>query len=188
LVDRMQIIEDDRDICHLNCLVASEGVMYCSVFTLTPGDRREKRLTGVWQKDGKVLRLDYANRRFETVYEPLGQPHSLVPRNGSLYLTESFRSRVVKVDLATKKMQVLAGYPGWVRGLCFGPDEALVGTCRKMRRDRKRFAPFGMVRKWIEDLNPFSGVLVVDPNTWKVRRRISIPGSEVYEIHPITAS
>src|SRR5262249_41104595 len=90
--DRMQIGEDERDVCHVNCLEEIDGQLYCSIFTLSPGERREKRLLGVWQNEGKILKLDYAARRFEVVHEPLAQPHSLVFRRGDLYVAESHKS------------------------------------------------------------------------------------------------
>src|SRR5205814_8000346 len=122
------IVEYDRYSCQFNCLVNDGYRWYCSVFNLRPGDRKEKRDTPAWHSEGKILRFDYPSRSFEILYEPLGQPHSLVPHRGSLYLVESALSRVTVLDLERRTTRVLGSYNGFVRGLCFGPGEALVGA------------------------------------------------------------
>jgi hypothetical protein len=182
MIDRMQIVEDDRDVCHVNCLSRMDGELYCSIFTLSPGERKDKRLTGAWHTEGKVLKLDYGAREFEIAYEPLGQPHSLVPGDGALYLVESFHSRVTRVDLARRQANVLRAYTGFVRGLEFGPGEALLGVSLLDRKDRRILKPLSPVGRLLERVQRFAGVLVVDPKTWRVRRRIPLPGTEVYEI------
>lgn len=184
-VDRMQIVEEDRDVCHVNCLMAAGGELYCSIFTLSPGERREKRLTGAWQNEGKILKLDYPQQTFEIVYEPLGQPHSLVPHGGAIYLAESHKSCVTRVEPGARTGQVLQSYPGFVRGLCFGPGEAVLGVSAIMRKDRKRFKRVSLLQRVVERWRPFAGILILDPETWAVRKRISLPGCEPYEIHAL---
>jgi hypothetical protein len=181
----MQVVEDDRDTCHVNCLTQAGEAMYCSVFTLTPGDRKEKRLLGIWQNDGKVLRIDYPGRSFEIVGEPLAQPHSLLGRNGQIYLTESHSSQLTQVDPVSGDIRRLMGFYGFLRGLAFSPGEAVVGVSPILRKERRRFRRLPPLLSFLESLRPFSGVLVLDPETWKVRRRLREPGCEPYEILPI---
>lgn len=185
LLEQMQIMEDDRDICHANCIGAWRGELYCSIFTLSPGERQEKRLTAAWHTEGKILRLDFHARRFTVVCEPLGQPHSLVFRPDGLYLVESFRSRVVRVDLDTGRLRVLGSYTGFVRGLAFGEGEAVVGVCLLDRKERQVLRPLPLWRQWLERKRPFTGIMVLDPRSWRVRRRLPLPKMEVYEIHAL---
>jgi hypothetical protein len=181
-IGRMQIVEDPDDVCHVNCLTGMDGRLFCSVFTLSPGSRKEKRLTGAWHTEGKVLELDLERRSFSVFYEPLCQPHSLTYHEGYLYLTESYGSCLTRIDPAARAATRLAHYTGFVRGICFGPGENLVGTMRMRDSDRnRRVVP--LRRRWLERLRPFAGLMVVDPKTWRVRRRVSLPESGVYDIH-----
>lgn len=180
-VDRMQIVEDARDICHVNCLVRWQGDLYCTVFTLTPGERREKRLTAAWHTEGKLLKLDFARRRFEVVHEPLCQPHSLTPHGLSLYVIESHISAIVRLEAGQTAHTTVASYRGFLRGLAFGPGEAVLGVCVMYTRDRRRLRPLPWLRQLQERWLPFAGLLVLDPD-WKVRRRIPLPHAEVYEV------
>src|SRR5262249_26995193 len=88
-VDRMQIVEDERDICHVNSITAADGQLFCSIFTLSPGERKEKRYTDAWFHEGKILRLDFPRRTYDIFHEPLCQPHSLSCFQGALHLVES---------------------------------------------------------------------------------------------------
>lgn len=184
-LDRMQIVEDPRDICHFNCLTEHEGSLYGTLFTLSPGERREKRATPAWFFEGKVVRLDYPGRRFEVVYEPLGQPHSLHSRPDGLYLVESHFSALTRIDLAHGRSERLAQYTGFVRGLCFGESEVVLGTSKMYRKDRRWTRPLPWWRQWQERLLPFSGLLVADPRSLRLRRRIAVPKSQVYDILPL---
>lgn len=182
-VDRMQIVEDDRDICHLNCITELNGELYCSIFTLSPGERAEKRLTGAWHTEGKILKLDYERRSFEIWHDSLCQPHNLVYHEGAMYFVESHTSSVARVDIATRKKKVLAQYTGFVRGLTFGPGEVAVGVCPYYKDDRKRLKPLPFYRQWLEHTFPFSGLLVLNARNWRVRKRVPIKRAEVYEFH-----
>jgi hypothetical protein len=175
------VVPDDRDIRHLNCLVALGEKRFCTVFTLSPGDRREKSRTGAWHTEGKLLCLDFRRKSYSVVYEPLCQPHSMVDREGRIYLVESHTSTLVSVDPSGATRERIAAYRGFLRGLAFGPGEVLLGACAMYARDRQRLRPLPPLKLWAERLFPFSGLLVLDAR-WRVRRRIPIRGAEVYDI------
>ena len=185
VVDEMRVVDDERDICHLNCLAWTDGALYCTLFTLTPGDRKIKRLTGAWMTEGKVIRVDMSSKRFEVVQEPLGQPHNPTPRPDGLYLTESHWGRVTRVDTAARGAEVAGRYYGFVRGLAFGREETLVGVCRLYRRERLALQQLPRLQHWRERLFPFAGILVVDPKTWRTRRRHRLRSFDVYDIVPL---
>jgi len=183
MVDRLQIVHDEADVCHANCLTEFDGSLYCSIFTLTPGERKEKRLTGAWHTEGKILKLDWERKSYEIFYEPLAQPHSMVVQDGGVYLVESHTSSLTRVDLATRTSRRLGQYYGFVRGLAVGPDEAVMGVCVMQQKDRRRRKVLPWHLRLYERYFPFSGLFVLDTKSWKIRRRIPIPHGEVYDVH-----
>jgi len=184
-VDRMQIVADEEDICHVNCLAEHDGELYCSIFTLSSGTRAEKRGSPQWTSEGKILRLDWEQRRFSVCAEPLAQPHSLNWRGPWLYLLESHTSAVSRVDVETGRIERLAHISGFMRGLAFTPGEAVIGVCQMFRSERSqsRLVPF--LARLRDRFQPFQGLLVVDPETWKIRRRVAWPLAEAYDILPL---
>lgn len=186
LVDSLQIIADDRDICHVNCLATFDDDLYCAVFTLSPGDRESKRLTGAWHTEGKILRLDWSAKSWEIVHEPLAQPHSLVTSDAGLVLVESHKARVVRLAPDFGAVRILGQYSGFLRGLSVGPDEALIGVSTMYDKDRRRLRPLPWRHRLEERYRPFSGLFSVDPKTWRVRKRFPLEGAQVYDIHRLT--
>jgi hypothetical protein len=183
LIDSLQIIDDERDICHVNCLTSFRGELYCAVFTLSPGDRESKRLTGAWHAEGKILRLDWPAKSWEIAYEPLAQPHSLVATSEELLLVESHKARVVSLDRSFGTARVLGQYSGFLRGLSCPDDEALIGVSTMYDKDRRRLRPLPLLHRLEERYRPFAGLLLVDPKTWRIRRRFPLEGAQVYDIH-----
>lgn len=181
VLDRMQLVPDERDICHVNCVIQHRGELYCTLFTLSPGERREKHRRPEWFTEGKLLRLDFAGKTFSVVYEPLFQPHSLVEEDGGLYLLESHHSVVSHVDPRAGTRRVLRQYRGFLRGLAFAPRERVIGVNEMYRPHRRRLRPLPWLQQWLEERFPFSGLLVTD-ESWRVRRRVRVPGAEVYDV------
>lgn len=186
LLDSMQIIEDERDICHVNCLTSLGGQLYCAVFTLSPGDRESKRSTGAWHTEGKILRLDWSAKSWEVAYDGLAQPHSLIATDEGLVLVESHRAGVVALDRSFSSAQVLGQYSGFLRGLSVESGEALIGVSTMYDKDRRRLRPLPLWHRLEERYRPFSGLLLVDPKTWRVRRRFLLEGAQVYDIHRLS--
>lgn len=184
LVSRMQIVPDERDICHVNCLAEQDGHLYATVFTLSPGSRREKNQTGLWHTEGKLLRLDFEAGHYETLHEPLCQPHSLVPDGGGFYLVESHTSRVVRIGSDWREKRVVGQYTGFLRGLAFSGGERVLGTCVMYVRDRRRMRPLPWLLNWKERLFPFAGLYILN-EAWQVKRRVRLDGAEVYDVLPL---
>ena len=122
-----------------------------------------------------MLELDWEARSFRILHEPLCQPHSLVWREGGLYCCESFTSAVSVVDPTSGSRRTLRRLHGFVRGLDFAGDSAFVG----ISRTRKKMPWW---QRMVEKLRHWCGVIELDPNTWRVKRRFRVPGAEVYEI------
>jgi len=181
VTDRVQIVEDSDDVCHVNCLAELNGALYASIFTLAPGPRREKRYTTPWRTEGKILRIDFPNQRYDIAFEPLSQPHSLVWHDGRFYVCESYTSEISAVSLERGEKKVLHHEHGFIRGLAFAGGNAYVGVSR-MRFKRP------LAQRLREMFRMRNGVFEMDPKTWQVKRRFPLPGSETYEILPLRDS
>lgn len=180
---RLSILPDERDVCHANCIAAVGDELYCSIFTLSPGARKEKRLSRAWFETGKLLRLDFGRGGWDVAYEPLAQPHSLTHSSGYAYLVESHTASFTRIDINGGEKHVIGQYTGFVRGLALGQGEAVLGVNQMHRGGRRRLRPLPLWKRWEERLRPFTGLLVVDPTTGAVRRRVPLPEcARVYDI------
>lgn len=175
ILDRMQIVASDDDVCHANCLIARDGELLLSIFTLSPGRREEKRFTRPWKTEGKILRLDWERKRFDVYYEPLNQPHSLIWHDERLYFCESFTSDVSRLSPDRKRKERLCRLRGFVRGLAFAEGNAYVGISRWLRH----MSPW---QRYLARRGLPCGVVELDTKRWKPRRQFPIPGQQVYEL------
>lgn len=172
----IQIIEDENDVCHANCVEQVNGGTLLCVFTLLPGKRADKRGTDSWRRDGKVLRVNWETKSYDVLYEPLSQPHSLVWREGTLFLCESYTSEVAALDLEDRTKKTLCRLHGFVRGLAFARDTAYVGISHHRVKGK---TPWARLRHWLTSWN---GVVEVDTTTWTVKRKVRVPGTQVYDV------
>jgi hypothetical protein len=172
----LRLIEDDADVCHANCLVEWNGEHLLSIFTLVPGARAQKNRTPAWRTEGKVLRLDWERNTFDIWYEPLCQPHSLIPHGGRLYCCESFTSEVASIDPVAKVKQTHAQLKGFARGLAFAGGKAYVGISYWRRKNMTAW------QKLIEPITRWSGVVELDTQTWEITRRYKFPSRQIYEV------
>jgi len=183
-VDRRVLFARDDDILHVNSLCLrgddeSDG-LYVSVFTLTPGTRKEKRLKHVWKRDGRVLLLDWQTGRWTPVSQPLGQPHSLTVTDGHLVLCNSYWRELCALDPTTGVTQRLAGTPGWCRGLAFdeqvGRKRCWVGISANRRRLLKWRGRYGQIA--VYETATEHGPLP----RWRLQRQLPAPAAEIYDL------
>jgi uncharacterized protein (TIGR03032 family) len=113
-----------EDRCHLNGLAMRDGepafVTAISRADITDGWRSRRR-------DGGVL-IDVASG--EIVVQGLSMPHSPRWHNGRLWLCESGTGHFGSVDLAQGRFEPLTFCPGYLRGLAFVSDFAVVGLSK----------------------------------------------------------
>lgn len=117
-----------EDRCHLNGL-AMEGGRPRFVTAVAPTDE-----AGGWRPhraDGGVV-VDVGSG--EIVATGLSMPHSPRLHGGELWALSSGRGEIGRVDLATGRFEPAAFCPGYLRGLAFVGDTALVGLSKP--RDR----------------------------------------------------
>jgi uncharacterized protein (TIGR03032 family) len=110
-----------EDRCHLNGLcVADDRVKYVSVLgaTDTAGGWRANKSAG-----GAILEVPSGN----AVVTGLSMPHSPRWHAGALWVLESGKGEIGRVDLATQSVRPCAQLDGFTRGLAFAGPYAFVG-------------------------------------------------------------
>lgn len=142
---------DDR--CHLNGLAIHGGrPAYVTAFAATDepeGWRPHKSSSGIV--------LDVASG--EVVAGGLSMPHSPRIYRDELWVQESGRGAIGRVDRATGKVDTVATLPGFTRGLDFAGDYAFVGLSKV--RESKSFGGTPLTDQ-IDVDRRFCGVQVVD--------------------------
>ncbi|MEM6689235.1 MAG: TIGR03032 family protein [Planctomycetota bacterium] len=140
------------DQCHLNGMAVVDGeARYFTALGDTADDagwRQNKR-------DGGIL-LDRKNDII--MLEGLSMPHSPRVHRDELYLLESGRGALCRVDIANGRTETIIELPGFVRGLDFVGQYAFVGLSQI--RETATFGDVPVAKKALED-RP-CGVWIVD--------------------------
>lgn len=113
-----------QDRCHLNGLAMDHGR---PKYVTALGASDEPRGWRASKADGGVL-LDVQDGR--TVAGGFCMPHSPRVYQGQLYLLDSGRGRLVRVNAQTGEMEQIARYPGYGRGLSFCGQFAFIGMSK----------------------------------------------------------
>ena len=172
-----------EDRCHLNGLAMDNDkprfVTACGTSDLKDG-WRETRMNG-----GVVM--DVASNAI--VARGLSMPHSPRVYRDHLYLHDSGTGRFGRFSLcnltssATAQFEPIAFCPGYLRGLCFAGDYAIVGLSQP--RHEKTFAGLGLEDELKQrNVEPRCGVQVIDLRTGRVAHEIMITG-EVRELYDV---
>lgn len=126
-----ELVSEDR--CHLNGLVLENGSPKY-VTALGTGDAYQS-----WRDtitNGGVL-IDVTTD--EILFENLAMPHSPMLYKGALYLLLSASGQLVRLDVQTKKIEVIKELDGFCRGMDIIDDYAFVGMS-KLRKNSSTFA------------------------------------------------
>ncbi|MEO6365893.1 MAG: DUF4915 domain-containing protein [Luteimonas sp.] len=149
----------EPDSVHLNSIAFHEGRLLATIFGRFDAHRGYK---GHTSGAGEVI--DVASGR--TLIGGLSQPHSLVSREGALWLCDS-EAGALKCYRNFELAHVVQ-LGGYARGLAFGRDTVHVGLSRSRNADD---AAIGSAQ-----------VLVLDLETLQQRGEIALPVDEIYEI------
>lgn len=173
-IEGEELVGEDR--CHLNGFCMEEGVpAYATVIgpSNTQQGWREHRA------DGGLL-IDV--RTNQTALSGLSMPHSPRFHRGKLWLLEAGRGYLGYVDFEKKEFKTVAWCPGFVRGLRFFGDYAIVGISKPRHNTFKGLPLDDELPKRNEE--PVCGVYVIDINTGEVAHKITITGSveEIYDV------
>lgn len=170
-----EIAPEDR--CHLNGMAVDQGkpcfVTVVSSSNVAEGWREQRR-------DGGML-IDVG--RNEAVVEGLSMPHSPRVYQNQIWLLNSGEGYFGRVDRAKGTFERLTFCPGYLRGLCFVGDYAVVGLSRP-RHDRT----FGGLRLEEELSNrkaeAVCGLLVIDLHRGEAVHWLRFEGmvTELYDV------
>ncbi|WP_040609752.1 TIGR03032 family protein [Pseudooceanicola batsensis] len=172
-VDR--VAAEDR--CHLNGLAMAEGkpkYVTCVATTNSGGAWRNNR------QDGGVI-VDVETN--EIVCSGLSMPHSPRLYRGALYAVQSGTGEFGKVDLETGRFEPMCFLPGFVRGVAFVGDHAVIGVSRP--RPEKTFEGLALDQRLEEaGQQPTSMVAIVNIHTGDIEHTLQIQGvvQELYDV------
>jgi uncharacterized protein (TIGR03032 family) len=120
------IVPEDR--CHLNGLAMRDRK---PAFVTALG---ESDVVGGWRdgKSGGGIIMDIESN--EVVHRGLSMPHSPRWHADHLWVLNSGCGELTRLDLTSGKTDVIATLQGYLRGLCFVDDYAVVGLCQIRER------------------------------------------------------
>ncbi len=165
-----------EDRCHLNGLAMIEGKpRYVTAVSRSDvsGGWRERR------QDGGVVMDIQAN---EVILTGLSMPHSPRFYRGKLWLLNSGQGEFGYVDIESGQFEPVAFCPGYLRGLSFWGNYAVVGLSKP--RDR-HFSGLALdERLAAKDTNPRCGLMVIDLNTGNIAHWLELSGvvTELYDV------
>ena len=172
-IDR--IAAEDR--CHLNGLAMKDGkpaYVTCVSQTNSGGAWREHRHDG-----GIVMDVDSG----EVVTSGLSMPHSPRLYNGQLYVLQAGTGEFGRIDVESGKFEPMCFLPGFVRGVSFAGEHAIIGVSRPRRE--KTFEGLALDQRLEEaGRSPVSMIAVVNLSTGDVEHTLEIEGviQELYDV------
>ena len=170
-----QLAPEDR--CHLNGLAMKNGKP-AYVTSVSRSDAaagwRDRRGSG-----GVVVEVASG----EVVIEGLSMPHSPRWHDGELYLLDSGSGFFGRADFATRQFEPIAFVPGYLRGLAFAGNYALVGASKP--RKNRTFTDLLLDENLkARDVEPRCGVYVIDLANDSVVHWLNVEGAmgEMYDV------
>lgn len=168
------VIGEDR--CHLNGLCIEDGELaYVSIVG-------ESNTANGWREhknDGGMI-MDMRNN--EVIATGLSMPHTPRLHKGELWFLEAGRGNVCKVNLETKEVERLLWRPGFLRGLRFYKNFALV-CCSAPREKTFNGLPLDQE---LEDRNekPRCSLDIINLDNMQVEHSLEITGGvqEIYDV------
>ena len=169
-----KVINEDR--CHLNGLAMVEGKA-TYVTAVSPSDVidgwRDQR------KDGGCV-IEIASN--EIIISGLSMPHSPRFYQGKLWLLNSGKGFFGVVDLDTCKFEPITFCPGFLRGLAFWKNWAIMGLSKPRE---KTFSGLELDKNLLtKDAKPRCGLMVIDLNTGGIVEWLRLEGviTELYDV------
>ena len=166
-----------EDRCHLNGLAMREGepafVTAVSQSNVFNGWRDHRR-------DGGIV-IDVASG--EIICSGLSMPHSPRWHKGKLWLHNSGRGEFGYVDMDAGRFEPVAFCPGYLRGLGFLGNMAVVGL--SLPRDNKTFSGLDLDdRLAAEGISPKCGLYFIDLQTGSIAHSVIFSGvvTELYDV------
>ena len=166
-----------EDRCHLNGLAVAEGIPRFAT-AVSQSDIydgwREHRHDG-----GCVIDI----QSDEIICTGLSMPHSPRYYQGKLWLHNSGTGEFGYVELATGKFVAVAFCPGYLRGMAFHGNFAIVGLSKS--RKNKSFSSLAFNERLdAENISPRCGILIIDLTRGDIVHSLAIEGIviELYDV------
>jgi len=166
-----------EDRCHMNGLAMKDGSpKYVSIVgksDVADGWRDHR-------SDGGLI-VDVETN--EIVATGMSMPHSPRWYNGTLYILNSGTGEFGKIDLERGTFEPIAFCPGYLRGMAFHNNYAIVGTSKS--RDNKTFSGLALDDKLAEKGSEAKCMLhIIDLNTGDIVHWIKMEGivKELYDV------
>jgi uncharacterized protein (TIGR03032 family) len=165
----------NQDICHFNGFCLEDGLPAYATLTgrsTTPAGWRDHRAGG-----GLVMDM----RTDSVVAEGLAMPHTPRLHRGTLYLLEAGAGWFGRVNRVSGTFERLVWCPGFLRGLTFVGDYALVGLSKPRNQIFSGLPLDGeLTRRGVE---PECAVYVISLSSGEIVHRLAITGSveEIYD-------
>jgi uncharacterized protein (TIGR03032 family) len=166
-----------EDRCHLNGLALRDGqARYVTAVSRSDGAEgwRDRRHSG-----GCIL--DVVSN--ENIASELSMPHSPRWYQEKLWVLNSGTGEFGFINLEQGTLEPVAFCPGYLRGLAFCGDFAIVGLSKP--RENKTFSdlPFNETLK-TKDVEPRCGLLVIDLRSGDIVHSLSLEGvvTEMYDV------
>ena len=155
-----------EDRCHLNGLaIVNNHPKYVTALGNTddPQGWRENKANG-----GIVIDIETN----EIICQGLSMPHSPRWYQGKLWILESGNGSLATIDINTGKVETVAIFPGFTRGLAFGGNLAFIGLSQV--REKAIFSNLPLTKRLNERI---SGIWVVNIHTGKTVAYLSFKGA-----------
>jgi uncharacterized protein (TIGR03032 family) len=166
-----------EDRCHLNGLAMRDGAPAYVTATSTSDTYDGWRTQ---REEGGVV-IDVASG--DIIIRGLSMPHSPRWYRDRLWVLNSGQGEFGWIDLASGKFEPVAFCPGYLRGLAFLGDHAVIGL--SLPRDNKTFAGLGLDARLKErDMPARCGLYFIDLNTGSIAHSMVFSGvvTELYDV------
>jgi uncharacterized protein (TIGR03032 family) len=173
-----KLVPEDR--CHLNGLAMQDGApaYVTAVSESDVADGWRDRRTG----GGIVIDV----RSGEIVARGLSMPHSPRVYNGRLYLLDSGTGRFGSLDTASGAFEEIAFCPGYLRGLAFHGNFAIVGLSQP-RRETRTFSGLPLDEALARrSADPICALMVIDLKSGAAVHWLKLEGI-VHELYDVIA-
>ncbi len=165
-----KILPEDR--CHLNGMALLNGYpKFATALSQTD-------FKGGWRDNITKSGVLIDTKKNEIILENLGMPHSPRIINNELYLLQSSKGEVIKVNTKEKSYKTVARVPGMLRGMTEYGNYVFIGVSKP----RKRSKTFSKLPKEFQKQS--AGIIVFYKPNWSLVGEIkySTTVNEIYDL------